>query len=121
MESKTDLQERIFRFAVRTLKMLKQLPVNPENQVARHQLGKSATSVGANYQEAQAGISRADFKNKVKIALKESRESFYWLRILEATNIKINKDEMKLLLAECKEIMLMLGAIVRKMEKGKDR
>lgn len=50
----------------------------------KFQLGKSSTSVGANYEEAQAGSSKADFKNKVRISLKEARESNYWLRVLKA-------------------------------------
>jgi len=117
MEKKNDLQNRIFKFAVCTCKMLKQLPDNPENQVARHQLAKSATSVGANYQEAQAGISRADFRNKVKISLKESRESNYWLRLLDETNSMIDNEEMQFLLKESRELMLILGAIASKLER----
>ncbi len=60
-----------------------------------YQLAKSSTSVGANYEEAQAGASKADFKNKVKISLKEARESNYWLRVVKALetseNIELNR------------------------------
>jgi len=59
----------------------------------RYQLAKSSTSSGANYEEAQGAISRADFKNKVHISLKEMRESHYWLRIIKQRNAKNNNIE----------------------------
>jgi four helix bundle protein len=78
-----DLLERTFNFGVNCLKFLRKLPNDAESKLIRYQLGKSSTSLGANYEESQAGSSRADFKNKVKIALREARETHYWLRILE--------------------------------------
>ncbi|WP_291093681.1 four helix bundle protein [Empedobacter sp. UBA6745] len=53
-------------------------------KIIKYQLVKAATSIGANYEEAQAGSSKADFINKVDISLKEARESNYWLRLIEA-------------------------------------
>ncbi|WP_294220204.1 four helix bundle protein [uncultured Chryseobacterium sp.] len=70
-----DLLTRTFLFGVNCLKFLRILPNDPESKLIRFQLGKSATSIGANYEESQAGSSKADFKNKVKIALREARES----------------------------------------------
>lgn len=116
MEYKNDLQERIFLFCVRTLKLMKKIPENPENQTIRFQLNKSATSIGANYQESQAGISRTDFRNKIKIALKESRETHFWIRLLAEINSQIEKDEMSFLLSESRQLMLILGSIVNKLE-----
>lgn len=78
-----DLNERLFVFAVKALKFIRLLPNSSEYKVIRYQLAKSSTSSGANYEESQAASSRADFMNKVKIALKEMRESNYWLRILK--------------------------------------
>lgn len=74
---KNYLLGRTFNFGVNTLKHLRTLPNTIEYQIIKHQLGKSATSIGANYEEAQAGSSKADFKNKVRISLKEARESNY--------------------------------------------
>ena len=48
----------------------------------RGQLGRSAPSIGANYEEAQGAISKRDFNNKIAICYKESRESVYWSRVL---------------------------------------
>lgn len=79
----------------------------------RHQLTKSSTSVGANYEESQAGSSKADFRNKVRIALKEARESNYWLRVIKALqNIEIN--ELEILLKESDELKRILAAILNK-------
>ncbi|GEN75374.1 four helix bundle protein [Chryseobacterium hagamense] len=72
-----DVLIRTFTFGLSCLQFLRRLPNDPESKLIRFQLGKSATSAGANYKESQAGSSRADFKNKVKIALREARESNY--------------------------------------------
>ena len=72
--AENELTQRLFKFAVRTIKFLKTLPDSPEVKIIRYQLIKSSTSSGANYEEAQAGSSKADFTNKVRIALREMRE-----------------------------------------------
>lgn len=110
-----ELNERLFNFSVRTINFLKQLPNTPEFKIIRYQLAKSSTSSGANYEEAQAGSSRADFSNKVRISLREMRESNYWLRILKATlpEEKIN-IELEWLIQESSELKKILGSIVSK-------
>jgi four helix bundle protein len=65
-----NLSERLFNYAVNVLKFLKKLPRTPEVNVIRYQLAKSSTSSGANYEESQAGSSKADFNNKVRISLR---------------------------------------------------
>lgn len=87
-----NLNDRLFNFAVRVLKFLKKLPITPEMNVIRYQLAKCSTSSGANYEEAQAGSSKPDFNNKVRISLREMRESNYWLRIIKATFNDSNLD-----------------------------
>ncbi len=112
---KKDLSERLFQFAVRIIKFLRKLPDAPEYKIIRYQLAKSSSSSGANYEEAQAGSSRADFANKVRIALREMRESNYFLRILNATlPDKYIDDEFNFLLQESKELMNILGSIMTK-------
>lgn len=106
-----DLLERTFRFGVNCLKFLRKLPNDSESKLIRFQLGKSCTSLGANYEESQAGSSKADFRNKVKIALREARESHYWLRVLESLD-GYNSDEFKYLLQESKELKNILATIV---------
>ena len=105
-----ELCSRLFRFAVDTIKMLKEVGSSSALNVIKFQLTKSATSCGANYEEAQAGCSRADFLNKVRISLKEMRESNYWLRILCDLELK-NKKEIEYLVSESVELKNILGAI----------
>ena len=76
-----DLLKRTFDFGVNVILHLRLLPETTELKVIKYQLIKASTSIGANYEEAQAGSSKADFINKVNIALKEARES------LEATGL----------------------------------
>lgn len=114
MCEKRDLNERLFEFAVQTIEFLITLPYNPENKIFRYQLSKSATSSGANYEEAQAGSSRADFANKVRISLREMRESNYWLRIIQRTEKEIDAQVLEELIKESSELKNILGAIVQK-------
>ena len=81
---KNDLLERTFKFGVDSIKFLRILPNYPEYRMLRFQICKSATSIGANYEESQAGSSKKDFRNKVRISLRETRETNYWLRIIKA-------------------------------------
>jgi len=115
-----DLQKRLFEFAVRTIEYVRLLPDTTEYKVIKYQLVKSSTSSGANYEESQAGVSRADFNNKVKIALKEMKESNYWYRIIKAITKKgIPFDELEWLINESKELGNILGSIAQKTRKDK--
>ena len=113
MPSKNDLEERLFKFAVRVIQFIRTLPGTTEYKVIKYQLVKSSTSSGANYEEAQAGSSKADFTNKVRISLREMRESNYWLRIIDGITEDRN-EELNYLIQESKELKLILGAIVQK-------
>ena len=75
MKKVTDLKTRLFEFNVEVIKHLRTLPNNEETRIIKRQLIRSASSTGANYEESQAGSSRADFGNKIRIALREARES----------------------------------------------
>lgn len=81
------------------------------------QLLRSATSVGANLNEAIYGNSKADFISKLHISLKETGESIYWLRLLEKTNIFPYEYNKLLILAE--EIKRMLIASINTAKNGK--
>jgi four helix bundle protein len=113
-EKKNDLCERLFEFAVRVIEFLKSLPYSPENKTIRTQLSKSSCSSGANYEESQSGSSKADFTNKVRISLREMRESNYWLRIIKRTVTDIEKEELDYLIKELSELKSILGSIVQR-------
>ena len=73
------------------------------------QLLKSGTSIGANVREAQRGVSKKDFKNKLGIALKEADESLYWLEVIEVTIMPIPNDLMK----KCDALIRILVSIIK--------
>ena len=106
---KNELQDRLFKFAVDVIKMLRTLKGGNDLKIISNQLGKAATSSGANYEEAQAAVSRADFGYKVGISLKEMRESNYWLRILKEL-FPSNKEIIRLT-TESFELKNILGSI----------
>ena len=81
------------------------LLLKKDNTIAK-QLLRSATSVGANLNEASFGNSKADFINKLHISLKECSESLYWLMLLDKVNFKI--EGIDKLIQECSEIKAML-------------
>jgi len=95
-------------------------PNSPEYKIIKYQLIKSSTSSGANYEEAQGGSSRADFKNKIFISLKEMRESNYWLKVLNGVSDDTKtKEEDFRLINESGELKNILGSIVSKNSKVK--
>ncbi|MGD8778970.1 MAG: four helix bundle protein [Ignavibacteria bacterium] len=109
----SDLRNRLFEFAVKCILYLKTIKETPEIKVIIYQLSKSSTSTGANYEESQASSSKADFRNKVFISLKEMRESNYWLRI--CYRLKLG-DQLKCqnLVSESEELKKILGSIASK-------
>ena len=66
-----ELQGRLFKFSVEVIKEVRNLPTTIEFKVISYQILKSATSVGANYEEAQGAVSKADFSNKIAISLEK--------------------------------------------------
>jgi four helix bundle protein len=109
----SDITKRTFDFALRIIKLCQFLNKNQvtENNVLAKQLLRSGTSIGANVEEAQAGQSRPDFVHKMAIALKEARETNYWLRLLEASEM-LPKEKLADLIKESNEIMKIIGAII---------
>jgi four helix bundle protein len=107
-----ELQKRLFKFAVDVLKLLRRLTGGVDLKIISYQLGKAATSSGANYEEAQAAVSRTDFGYKVSISLKEMRESNYWLRILY--ELFSDDTEIDRLVKESSELKNILGSITKK-------
>jgi len=113
-----DIKERTFRFSLDIVRLCQEL----DNQsgvwkVLGKQLLRSGTSIGANVEEAQAGQSNADFVNKYAIALKEARETIYWLRLLRETR-SLKDDSVSALIQESDEISRVIGAIIVKTKKN---
>ena len=85
-----DIHERIYKFVIRVINLTKALPKSPQNDVIIYQIVKSATSMGANDQEADGAESKKDFIAKYTIVKKENKETNYWLRIIKDTNPNIS-------------------------------
>ena len=108
-----DIRERTFTFAVQVLKALRSIPSDTGGYVIARQLARSGTSVGANVEEADGAESKADFVHKMGIALKESRETRYWLRLVAETYPAL-QEQIVPLVDESEQIMRILGAIIKK-------
>lgn len=109
-----NIQERTFFFACRIVQLYQNLvKQNWKNDALSRQLVRSGTSIGANMEEANAAQSRADFISKCHIALKEARETYYWLRLFKTTELA-SGEQINDLLRESNEIVSILTAIVKK-------
>jgi four helix bundle protein len=84
---KRDLDERLLEYGARVIRLVESLPKTVVGHRIGDQLLRSATSVGANYEEAQAAESKTDFVHKLQLSLKELRESNYWLRVISRAGI----------------------------------
>lgn len=109
------LAERLFEFAVEVIKATRTLPRSKEYSVITYQLVKSASSIGANYEESQGAVSKADFSNKIGICLKECRETNYWIRLI--IEILVENETWKPLKKESTELKNILGSIYTKVSK----
>jgi four helix bundle protein len=119
-EYEIDLRKRLFKFAAESIRILKYIPDGREFDVFRFQLSKSATSIGANYEESQAA-SYAEFRQKIQICLRESRETHYWLRLIkevvENSDAKF-QEILNFLISEIDVIQKIFGAISSKIRKN---
>lgn len=86
------LEERTTIFAESILSFVKKIPLTLTNETIISQLVKSATSIGANYHEANNAVSKMDFRNKLYLCQKEANETKYWLRLLARTNPELIND-----------------------------
>jgi len=107
-----DLRERLVIFSKRILEICKMLPKIPECEGIRRQLVDAATSIGANFEEADAALTKKDFVNKAGISQKEAKETRYWLRVISGTYVDGN--EVLLDIRESEEIINILSSILRK-------
>lgn len=120
-ERKYDLPERLIDYTVRIIKLYEALPDTKTGKHISSQILRSGTSPAANYGEAQSAESPADFIHKLKIALKELRETETWLKII--TKAKIIKPASQLipLLQETDELIAILFTSIETANKKKEK
>src|SRR6476646_9088884 len=107
-----NLERRRKQFALQVIKFVSSIPRTRDADVLGRQLLRSATSVGANYREANRGVSRADFANKIGIVQKEASETQYWIELLIESGIAANPTA-KALLKESTELLAIFTATGR--------
>ena len=101
-----------YKFAVRCVNLYKYLCEEKHDYVIGKQLLRSGTSIGANIKEAIRGISKAEFRAKMSISLKEASESEFWIELLRDTEY-ITKEEAESMLNDCGELLKLLMSIVK--------
>ena len=104
--------DKSFAFAIRIVNLCKLLRTSRNEYVLSRQLLRSGTSIGANVAEAQQPQSNSDFIAKLSIALKETTETKYWLRLLSATDY-LTDIEAASMLRDCTELEKLLTSIIK--------
>ncbi len=108
-----DLEERLLEYAVRIIRLVEALPASRAGNHVAGQLLRSGTSPLPNHAEAQAAESRADFVHKIKIYLKELRESLRWLRLVARVPLVKPASKVAGLLVETEELVRIFSKSVR--------
>ena len=108
-----DLEERTASFGEAVIRFARTLPQDVITIPLIGQLVRSGTSVGANYCEADDSVSKGDFRHRISICKKESRETKFWLRMM-ATAVPESKTQGRILWREAKELHLIFSAIWRR-------
>ena len=110
-----DLERRTKQFSLSVLKFVSSLPRTREADVLAKQLLRSATSIGANYREANRGVSKADFANKIGTVQKEAAETQYWIELLIDSEIG-NKSSAGNLHKESSELLAIFTSIGKRLK-----
>lgn len=104
--------DRTRNFSVRVVRLARKLPKDPAGYALAGQLIRSATSVGANFREAQHGRTRNEFVSKLTIALQEAEEARYWLQIVGDSGLGAT-EVLEPLIGEASEFIAILVATIR--------
>jgi four helix bundle protein len=119
--NKRDLEERLINFAVIIVEIIETMP---DTRAANHlagQLIRSGTSPALNYGEAQSGESRRDFIHKIKIVLKELRESYICLQIISRTKLFKSEDKINFAISESNELISIFVKSVETAQKNNQK
>jgi four helix bundle protein len=112
------IQSKSYSFAIRIVKFCFEMQKNKNEYILSRQLLKSGTSIGANIEESQGAISKAEFIAKIQISLKEAKETKYWLRLIKDSDIYKN-NSLEQLLKDCIEIIIILTSILKSSKQAK--
>ena len=110
--NKIELENRLIDFSILIIELVRNLPDEKSMNHLANQLIRSGTSPALNYGEAQSGESRKDFIHKLKIILKELRESHICLRIINKSNLSITDLNLETVINECNELISIFAKSV---------
>ncbi len=118
--SKNVVKDKSYAFALKIIKIYKELKLDQREFILSKQLLRSGTAIGALIMESEHAQSKADFINKMNIALKEANETEYWLMILKDSEY-LGKEMFDSIILDCREIVRLLISIVKtsKQNEGK--
>lgn len=112
MEKSNLIKDKSLTFAIRIVKLCKLLCEERKEYVLSKQLLRSGTAIGALVRESEHAQSKADFINKLSIALKEANETEYWLVLLTKTDY-LNETEYSSIIVDCRELLKLLISIIK--------
>lgn len=107
-----DLEERLLEFSVRTIRLTRKIEISEAGRHVANQLLRSSTSPLANHGEAQGAESAKDFIHKIKISLKELRETQRWLKLIKRVPLVEKPDLLDELLSETDQLIRMFVASI---------
>ena len=116
-EKHQNLRDRFLQFGIRIIRTGMALPNNEVGRVIRRQVIRSGTSAGANYEEACGAESRMDFVHKMRVVLKELRETRYWLRLILAAEL-LAESRLAGICAEADELISITVKSVKTASRG---
>ena len=121
-KEKNVVKDKSYTFALQVIKAYKVLSQEKREFILSKQMLRSGTAIGALIKEAEHGQSRADFINKMNVALKETNETEYWLMLLKDSDY-IEENTFSSLISECRELLRLLISIVKssKAQDGKQK
>lgn len=102
------ISDRLLDFAANVIKLTNAFPSDYAGKHISGQLIRSATSIGANYEESRGAQSRQDFVHKLQISFKEAKETMYWLRLRQRLEF-VKTDRISQVVEEGHEVQLILG------------
>ena len=114
------LADRLLAFAVNVIKIVSDLPQNPVGKHVSYQLVKSGTSPGANYEEARGAESARDFIHKLRIVLKELKESRFCLKVIREVPL-MDPARLVPLLQECEELIAIIAKSISTARKSRSK
>lgn len=109
-----DLKQRILRFVLKVIQLIKRLPDNKINRIFIDQIVRSASSIGSNYEEADGTPTKRDFIYKMGVVKKEAKETKYWLKLIRLTNDQKYYQEIDEIGLESEELIRIFAKIIIK-------